>query len=347
MERKRPRQTHMPPKARSTRNGRPGSASGPGDVSAGLSVIRVDGARIRQKIKREYEKVRRELEKAQEELDRFQQKDMPAYNQWVNRHFGPALAELRETTRRVRELEQLFLEIQTEILFKGSSEAEAYADIMERRNNPEPPPEDEEDEDPFSQHANEHARRGSGPEFAESSGPTNNRPQPGPRSTARLKELYRALARLLHPDAQKEMTPQKREWWHEAQAAYEAGDVEQLEQILSLCEIADAGTTGKATLSMLQRLSAQLKRSLRHLKRQLTVSRRDPAWNFTNRTDLPQLNASIRRELNHDLRLMQEQLKAMELEVAALADRSQRRRAPRRRSRRRPLNEQDIFDLFF
>jgi hypothetical protein len=39
----------------------------------------------------------------------------------------------------------------------------------------------------------------------------------------RLKELYRAVVRRLHPDSQREMTAQKTEWWHQAQAAYEAG----------------------------------------------------------------------------------------------------------------------------
>src|ERR1017187_6369352 len=38
----------------------------------------------------------------------------------------------------------------------------------------------------------------------------------------RLKELYRAVVRRLHPDSQQEMTAQKTEWGHHAQAAYEA-----------------------------------------------------------------------------------------------------------------------------
>jgi hypothetical protein len=48
--------------------------------------------------------------------------------------------------------------------------------------------------------------------------------------------------RRLHPDTQREMTAQKSEWWHQAQAAYEAGDLEQLEVILTLCEIGDSAS---------------------------------------------------------------------------------------------------------
>ena len=81
------------------------------------------------------------------------------------------------------------------------------------------------------------------------------------------------------------MTVQKTEWWHQAQTAYAAGDVEQLEVILTLCEIGDSGTTAHTSASLLQRITAQLKNSLREIKRQITGQRRDPAWNFSRRTD--------------------------------------------------------------
>jgi hypothetical protein len=52
------------------------------------------------------------------------------------------------------------------------------------------------------------------------------------------------------------MTAQKTEWWHQAQAAYEAGDAEQLEVILTLCEIGESGTTAHTSASLLQRITA-------------------------------------------------------------------------------------------
>jgi hypothetical protein len=75
-------------------------------------------------------------------------------------------------------------------------------------------------------------------------------------ASTRLKELYRSVVRRLHPDSQREMTAQKTEWWHQAQMAYEAGDVEQLEVILTLCEIGDSGTTANTSASLLQRITA-------------------------------------------------------------------------------------------
>ena len=79
-------------------------------------------------------------------------------------------------------------------------------------------------------------------------------PDPKPNRAARLKDLYRALVRRLHPDSQVEMTPQKTEWWHQAQAAYQIGDPDELELILTLCEIGDTGTTAHTSASMLQRV---------------------------------------------------------------------------------------------
>ena len=122
----------------------------------------------------------------------------------------------------------------------------------------------------------------------------------------RLKELYRAVVRRLHPDSQREMTAQKTEWWHQAQAAYEAGDAEQLEVILTLCEIGERGTTAHTSASLLQRITAQLRSSLREIKRQITQRRREPAWNFSKRTDHAAMADQVGRELRGELMAMKQ-----------------------------------------
>src|ERR1019366_1675929 len=123
----------------------------------------------------------------------------------------------------------------------------------------------------------------------------------------RLKELYRAVVRRLHPDSQREMMAQKTEWWHQAQAAFEAGDAEQLEVILTLCEIGESGTTAHTSASLLQRITAQLKSSLREIKRQITQRRCEPAWNFSGRTDHAVMADQVRRELTGELMRMRRQ----------------------------------------
>src|SRR6266496_2699911 len=280
-----------------------------------LSLMLADGTRIRHAIKSEYEKLRRQLEKARTELARFEEEDVPAYRRWFHGEFGALLTELRETSQRLHELEMIFLEVESEIIFNGASPSAAYARARQRRETPEPPPEDsdaDDDDGPEFSFGDDFGKPPPGSDdFASDRKPSRRRSNGkanSPAAARRLKEIYRALARRLHPDAQREMTAQKREWWHQAQAAYQEGDIEQLEVILVLCEIEETGNADKASLSVLQRISAHFKKSLRQLRSQLTKSKRDPAWNFSQCKDLAVLTERVRRRMDEDLRRMKAEL---------------------------------------
>lgn len=169
-------------------------------------------------------------------------------------NFGALLTELCGLNQQMAADEQLIIQVENEAMFGRCSDAHAYQRVMERLENPEPPPPtggNERDGEQNSQGTrpesgnfdgeenpvadffkklfeefgrNERQQDKSGPGAwppAKSAGPAH--------ASARLKELYRAVVRRLHPDTQREMTAQKTEWWHQAQAAYEAGDAEQLE----------------------------------------------------------------------------------------------------------------------
>lgn len=314
-----------------------------------------DGAAIRRKLKKDYEKARRDLDKSRGQLDQFHQTDQPEFTRWLNRHFGALLTEIRELSQKLAADEDLIFLVEGEVMFGGISHARAYQRVMALREQPEPPPPtgggSEPDGEPF----------GARPEFADGDaeddpldaffdevfggfGPgerPRGRPAGQPPSSAarppssRLKELYRALVRRLHPDSQREMTPQKTEWWHQAQAAYEAGDAGQLEVILTLCEIGDSGTTAQTSASLLQRITAQLKSSWRQINRQLADLRRQPAWNFSRRADLDLIAARMRRDLMMELQDMREHWRQTQELIAgwkAAAERGQalRRRKPQR-----------------
>jgi hypothetical protein len=292
------------------------------------AVVRVDGTAIRKKIKKDYEKALRDLDNSRRVLDQFHQTDQPQFTRWLNSHFGALLTELRELNLKMAADDAIVFMVQNEVMFGGGSYARAYKRVMELRDNPEPPP-----QPPGSDRAGKRERFGAGSDrenlddddplkaiFEEMFGeigpderPWEERgrqswqhPQAAvPAHTSkRLKELYRAVVRRLHPDCQREMTAQKTEWWHQAQSAYEAGDAEQLEVILTLCEIGESGTTAHTSASLLQRITAQLKSSLREIKRQITQWRREPAWNFSQRTDHAALVDQVRRELTGELMVM-------------------------------------------
>jgi hypothetical protein len=342
--------------------------SAPSDHSAnhGLALVRVDGAGIRKKIKKDYEKALRDLENSRRQLDRFHQMDLPQFTRWLNTHFGALLTELRELSQKMAADEEFVFQVENEAMFAGRSHARAYQRVMEFRENPEPPgsqhsggseptgkrdpfgarPESgnaEDEEDPMEEFMNEFFRK-----FGSGALPQDNHgPQAGQhtesaapaQASARLKELYRSVVRRLHPDIQREMTAQRTEWWHQAQAAYETGDVEQLEVILTLCEIGDSGTTAHTSASLLQRITAQLKNSLREIKRQLARQRRDPAWNFSRRADHDTLAVQTRRSLMGDLERMRYQCRTIQEMIARWKVAAERLKQPRRRKYHPPNME--------
>ncbi len=131
------------------------------------------------------------------------------------------------------------------------------------------------------------------------------------------------------------MTSQKLEWWHQAQAAYQKRDIQQLEVILSLCEIEEKGTIAHTSLSILQRITRQLKNSFNQLKRALAKYRKDPAWNFSQRKDLGQLALQIRSSLQEDLSALRTELQEIEGHLNLWAKGAQRQKRSSRPSRRR------------
>jgi len=323
------------------------------------AVVRSDGTGIRKKIKQDYQRALRDLANSRRVLDQFQQTDQPQFTRWMNGHFGALLTELRELNLQMEADSILIEQVEHEAQFGGYSDARAYQRVMDRHEDPNsssPPPTGDDvegkrdpcgpgpesgsfDEDELLEKIRQefHHRFGVGAD------PRDQRccgdgPLAGTVSSAhaskRLKGLYRKLVRQLHPDSQQEMTAQKTEWWHQAQTAYEAGDAEQLEVILSLCEIGKSGTTEHTSVTLLQRITAQLKSSLREIKRQITQQRRKPAWDFSRRTDHEALAGQIRRELMDDLLRMRYQCGQIQKMIArwkAAAEKlksSHRRKAP-------------------
>ncbi len=331
------------------------------------ALVLADGAVIRRKIKKDYEKALRDLDKSRGQLDQFHQADQPEFTRWLNRHFGALLTEIRELGQKIAADEDLIFHVEGEVMFGGVSYARAYQRVMAFRENPEPPPPAAGGREPDGE------RFGARSEFGDADGeddpldaffdevfggfgpgerPHDRRGRPAghqpasaaPPVSSRLKELYRALVRRLHPDSQRDMTPQKTEWWHQAQAAYEAGDAEQLEVILTLCEIGESGTTAHTSASLLQRITAQLKSSLRQINRQLANLRRQPAWNFSRRADLDLMAVRMRRDLMHELEELREDWRETQELIAGWKAAAERGRPT---GRRKSINKSQPMEFPF
>lgn len=335
------------------------NAGGAGPTGC-LALIWVDSTGIRKKILKDHQKVTRDLAKAKEQLDRFHQTDQPQFSRWMSGQFGGLLTELRELDQQVMRDESLVFLVETEVMMGGGSYVRAYQRVIHRRDHPEAyqsgpahdgpggprspfgsgaaPEEPENENDPLDEFFNDLFGKLGPDDGAQDSqdgwpGLLPGNPSAEIQAT-RLKELYRAVVRRLHPDGQRTVTAQQTEWWHQAQAAYEARNADRLELILTLCEIEDHGTTDHTSASLLQRITEQSKRSLRELKRQLSDLRCDVAWNFSRRTDHEAMAVLMRHDLTAAIRSTKARLKELEETLAEWKAKAERFSQPRSRKAR-------------
>ena len=318
-------------------------------------MVLIDGEPIRKKARKNYDKVLRDLEKCKTEIERFEEEDQPGFSRWLNATFGALITEAREMHQRLAQAKALVSEVQQEHFFGGHrSIHQAYKTVMNRieeeKNAPPPEPpnpgsqkDSAETEEEFWA-KNEEAFR----DFASSLGfdidDEEFGPPPArePERSPRIKDLYRALVRRLHPDKLKNLSPKEIEWWHQAQAAYAAGNVEEMEMILTLCEIEDRGTK-ETSVSLLGHLVAHFKISLRSLKRRLTECKRDPAWNFARLSDRSDLHRRAEQTFKAQRELVQLELVHYEALLEKWKLQAARPQSGHRRPRSRHFEEEFFF----
>lgn len=275
----------------------------------------IDSQPLRQKAQRDYQRVAKQIELAKADSERFHSEDKPLFSQWLSANFGAQLTGIRDLQAKLLEAQDLVNEVQQEFFYgRHASIASAYRMVLHRRAHPpeeskgpgadsENDPANEPEEDPeeaefrrvFEEAAEEFWQRFQGGSRQH----TRPRGRDSHEENQRLKELYRKLARRLHPDNGRAITPRETELWHQTQTAYEHGQVEALETILSMLEIDEKGTK-IASISTLLQLTAGLKKNLRSLKRELSALRRDVAWNFSRRDDRSEMLKATEATLHAD-----------------------------------------------
>jgi hypothetical protein len=288
---------------------RPSSRPARAQVVSSWEMLVIDSKPLQQKAQRAYQKAVRDLEKAKAESERFHAEDKPQFSQWLSSKFGSLLTEIRELQAKLFEAQNLVNEVQQEYYYGGhSSIASAYRTVLHRRSHPEEEEEAEargsEQNKDFEQEEEERTAEEIAEEFWQrlheaAAGPGEYSERTTKAQSQTLKELYRKLARRLHPDNGRTITPRETELWHKTQTAYEHGQIEVLETILTMLEVDEKGARS-ASVSTLMQLTASLRQSLRTLKRQLTALRQDIAWNFSRREDRTDLQRSAEVTLAAD-----------------------------------------------
>jgi hypothetical protein len=174
------------------------------------------------------------------------------------------------------------------------------------------------------------------------------------RETSRLKELYRNLVRRLHPDHHHKQTPTERELWHQVQEAYRTGNVEALESISGRLDVGLNGNSNHLPVQIILRMARDLRSALRSLQRQITGTRKHPAWAFRSKaSELPAFEAKRRKEITQQQRDAQRDLAdatAILADLAARAAKPERTHRAQRQShppRAKPRSRSDCGQAYF
>ena len=246
---------------------------------------------------------------------RFADVERPAYASWRRLEFGPLLATLQELSDELRMRGILASRVQDLVERDGLHPREAlymveHPDAWPARATGGGFDPDEVEARRRAKRDRKRAERREAKRAKRAAERTPDEPARGDGSSrgasrpARVVDLYRALARRIHPDspaALRAVAPDRLgALWTDVQDAYESGSLDRLLAIAAWVETLGAAEEGvpaphatapgpatrKATPGTLLSFSERydrlraLRRSLRTLERDLATLRDDPAWDF-------------------------------------------------------------------
>jgi hypothetical protein len=315
-----------------------------------LLPVLSDVKALRLRLEREEQQLLRSLSEGEGMLRRFEELDRPAYETWLRLEFGPKLSWIEEILASIRVKQLLIQRIQgltedhgfhpREALHLASAdleavpaEADATPGAQTRADFKDSRPWDS-DEIEARRRAKLEAKREARRETkrqqkieknrekqtsARAPGDSGILPNDGIPSQRKRVNLYRRLARRLHPDSPGvTSTETTQRLWLEVQAAYDAGDDERLLAVaawLGADSHDENGAPSELALTLSERMERlrMLTRSATRLAKELEKRSSHPAWAFTDRqSELRPLRRNAAREIDGELARLQDTLSSLE-----------------------------------
>lgn len=161
----------------------------------------------------------------------------------------------------------------------------------------------------------------------------HSRPKEKDSLRARLKERYRALARKLHPDVNLALSEEEKSLWNQAQAAYQAKDVEKLDLLVAITDAFSGRMPEHASLNQLRNASREIERLIAPLRKKLEEARQSRAWKFTELEDKSTLLKALERELLRNVARLRKTADHLDEQILRF---TRKRQPPRSRDSARP-----------
>jgi hypothetical protein len=329
------------------------------DATGCRSLIVIDQKPIRKKALAEFRRAQKALLKNRQELSHHLNVVRPSYLHWITGIAGEKMEKVATLQNQLREraifldrIEQWvyeeFLPPRQAYAFANQEyeEAKNQADLGNREEGaPNFESSDEDLEDPFDEEVIFEKRFEEMASFTEGGRPRKKRDRREfdfieshkKEKEQKIKNLYRQMARMLHPDTGLQSNGSSRELWSEVAAAYQANDLETLEMLsVSVQVISDpqARTVGIFDLNRLSRfLIGQSRRINQEIK---LLSRQNPAWKFESK-DRNELAKKILADISRTERAIGEMLEEIESRIRIYQKRAEKRKKRSGCSRRSTL----------
>lgn len=262
---------------------------------------------------------------ARAQLDRFNRHDLPAYDDWMAARFRALLASTRELRARADEIQDDLDRIDSLAFEENLPHHRAHSRIFDNYVGPEwfaadtglrlsdleadeETGDDDGDDDPYHDQLAE--------AFAELLGPYADPDEETAVVAAReerMRVCYRQLARRLHPDHRQ--SGEGGPWielWHQAQEAYNQGDVARLEVLLTLTEMETGDLPQPRDRQEAASLIKKLRHTVAHLSQQIEAGTAHDAWGFASRTDRAALETAFERERLRERITLEKRVLALE-----------------------------------
>jgi hypothetical protein len=340
------------------------------------SLLVIDQEPIRNTAKDELTDLYGKMRRLRSQIDEFESVDKPAFMRWLRHEFQKQLDDLNSLQEKLIEAEEIVSEVQTVRLALGCSYYDAYVNTMERRNlysQAEDFDEEEEefarggfkskgsraDEEPDVDSANfgadsdsdadserdQKRGKGSDGETSEGLGFWSAVREKTGNAFESLKQKYRELARLLHPDLRGGGDSWTHELWQRTQKAYSEKDSSELGEILILARASVGEIGNDSSIWDLHKASNQLRKILRDVRREVTQLKQDMAWGFTHLTDKTRLRRRIAYDIEYQHDEVETRLEALDGQLARWSVPTSRASNQRRTRSRANARQRSAWDL--